>query len=63
MDWSRFSSLFDIHCEYRGKPLDEYSMRKGKRVKVELLGPELHGIRLTFKHVFFVDFYKIQGVL
>ena len=32
MDWSRFSSLFDIHGEYRGKLLDEYSMRKGKRV-------------------------------
>ena len=30
MDWSRFLSFFNIHGEYRGRRLDESSMRKSK---------------------------------
>jgi hypothetical protein len=55
MDWSRFSSLFDIHGEYPGKPLDESLTRKGKRV---VNGRIIRNPSLSF---LFVDFYKIHG--
>ena len=39
-DWSRFSLLFDIHGEYRGKCLDESWMKKGERCECGVVGDD-----------------------